>query len=164
MAKITTTTKEKPAPKKGAGISTPKTKEERLTAFQNKFTEIKFESPADTKAYFTDNENDFSELCFLYEGFFKMDIGNCKNNVLGAFLQVMKFDLNTYEDCPFKLFAGALIEDNVTFDSTKAMSNYNITTELSLFHLSQNPLIIDRFQSYPENWKELIKAKAKDVK
>lgn len=129
---------------------------ERLKNFQTKFAKQTFSSANKAKAYFTENKEEGNELCSLYEHFFNVELGNCTNRLLEAYLAVMDFKESDFKECPFKLFAGALIEDNITFDSTKAMSNYNITTEFALFHLHQNPKCLEKFQAFPDNWKQLV--------
>ena len=132
---------------------------ERLDAFKEKFKEKKFANAAATKTYFTKNADDKAELAFLYKHFFNKDFSNCSDCLLEAFIQLLKYNVSQEkEECKFLLFAGSLLEDNVTFNPAYAMSNFNITDEKCLFHLSQNPQLISRFQKKPDNWEELVEA------
>ena len=132
---------------------------ERLDAFKEKFKEKKFVTSAAAKTYFTKNTEDKAELAFLYKHFFNKDFSNCTDCLLEAFIQLLKYNVSQEkEECKFLLFAGALLEDNVTFDANLAMSNFNITDEKCLFHLSQNPQLISHFQKKPDNWEELVEA------
>ena len=152
----------------GADILAPTTIEEapfeinfteRLDSFKEKFKEKKFANAAATKTYFTKNAEDKAELAFLYKHFFNKDFSNCTDCLLEAFIQLLKYNVSQEkEECKFLLFAGSLLEDNVTFNPAHAMSNFNITDEKCLFHLSQNPQLISRFQKKPDNWEELVEA------
>lgn len=132
---------------------------ERLDSFKEKFKEKKFANAAATKTYFTKNADEKAELAFLYKHFFNKDFSNCTDCLLEAFIQLLKYNVSQEkEECKFLLFAGSLLEDNVTFNPIHAMSNFNITDEKCLFHLSQNPQLISRFQKKPDNWEELVEA------
>ena len=132
------------------------TAEQRLVAFREKFANKNFANPSVTKGHFTKNPEDKSELEFLYKEILGKDLkSGCKDCVVDAYVEIMKFK-GEIAKSEFELFAGALIEDNVGFDAGKAMSNHNLTTELVLFHLAQNPKLIDKFQKKPENWEELV--------
>lgn len=132
------------------------TAEERLKGFQEKFANKNFANPSVTKGHFTKNPEDKSELEYLYKEILNKDLkSGCKDCVVDAYVEIMKFKGEIVKS-EFELFAGALIEDNVGFDAGKAMSNHNLTTELVLFHLAQNPKLIDKFQKKPENWEELV--------
>ena len=132
------------------------TAEVRLKAFQEKFANKNFANPSVTKGHFTKNPEDKSELEFLYKEILGKDLkSGCKDCVVDAYVEIMKFK-GEIAKSEFELFAGALIEDNVGFDAGKAMSNHNLTTELVLFHLAQNPKLIDKFQKKPDNWEDLV--------
>ncbi len=132
------------------------TAEQRLVAFREKFANKNFANPSATKGYFTKNPEDKSELEFLYKEILGKEFkSGCKDCVVDAYVEIMKFKGEVVRR-EFELYAGALIEDNVGFDAGKAMSNHNLTTELVLFHLAQNPKLIDKFQKKPENWEELV--------
>ena len=132
------------------------TAEQRLVAFQEKFANKNFANPSVTKGYFTKNPEDKAELEFLYKEILKKELKDgCKDCVVDAYVELKRFKGEVVRS-EFELYAGALIEDNVGFDAGKAMSNHNLTTELVLFHLSQNPKLIDKFQKKPENWEELV--------
>lgn len=129
----------------------------RLEAFKEKFNAKKFATPASTKGYFTKNPDDKSELELLYKHFFNKEFSNCTDCLLEAFVQVLNYVVDeAKEECPFLLYAGALLQDNVNFDASNAMSNHNITTEMCLLHLSQNPNCADKFQKIPDNWKQMV--------
>ena len=131
----------------------------RLDAFKEKFAKKEFKTSNAAKTYFTKNTEDKAELAFLYKHFFNKDFSNCTDCLLEAFIQLLNYKVNPEkEECKFLLFAGALLEDNVTFDANLAMSNFNITDEKCLFHLSQNPQLISHFQKKPDNWEELVEA------
>lgn len=132
------------------------TAEQRLVAFREKFANKNFASPSVTKGHFTKNPEDKSELEFLYKEILGKDLkSGCKDCVVDAYVEIMKFKGEVVRS-EFELYAGALIEDNVGFDAGKAMSNHNLTNELVLFHLAQNPKLIERFQKKPDNWEELV--------
>lgn len=132
------------------------TAEQRLVAFQEKFANKNFANPSATKGHFTKNPEDKAELEYLYKEILKKELkSGCKDCVVDAYVEIMKFKGEVVRR-EFELYAGALIEDNVGFDAGKAMSNHNLTTELVLFHLAQNPKLIDKFQKKPENWEELV--------
>lgn len=132
------------------------TAEQRLVAFQEKFANKNFANPSVTKGHFTKNPEDKSELEFLYKEILGKDLkSGCKDCVVDAYVEIMKFKGEVVRS-EFELYAGALIEDNVGFDAGKAMSNHNLTNELVLFHLAQNPKLIERFQKKPDNWEELV--------
>ena len=61
------------------------------------------------------------------------------------------------KDCKFWLLAGALLQDNVNFDNDLLCSNHNITDDLALYHLKNNPSCRSLFQVLPENVDKLIK-------
>ena len=132
------------------------TAEQRLVAFREKFANKNFANPSATKGHFTKNPEDKSELEFLYKEILGKDLkSGCKDCVVDAYVEIMKFKGEVVRS-EFELYAGALIEDNVGFDAGKAMSNHNLTNELVLFHLAQNPKLIERFQKKPDNWEELV--------
>ena len=132
------------------------TAEQRLVAFREKFANKNFANPSATKGHFTKNPEDKAELEYLYKEILKKELkSGCKDCVVDAYVEIMKFKGEVVRR-EFELYAGALIEDNVGFDAGKAMSNHNLTTELVLFHLAQNPKLIDKFQKKPENWEELV--------
>ncbi len=132
------------------------TAEQRLVAFQEKFADKNFANPSATKGHFTKNPEDKAELEYLYKEILKKELkSGCKDCVVDAYVEIMKFKGEVVRS-EFELYAGALIEDNVGFDAGKAMSNHNLTNELVLFHLSQDPRLIERFQKKPDNWEELV--------
>lgn len=132
------------------------TAEQRLVAFREKFANKNFANPSATKGHFTKNPEDKSELEFLYKEILGKDLkSGCKDCVVDAYVEIMKFKGEVVRS-EFELYAGALIEDNVGFDAGKAMSNHNLTNELVLFHLAQNPKLIERFQKKPDNWAKLV--------
>jgi len=131
----------------------------RLAAFKEKFNGKKFATPASTKGYFTKHPEDRAELELLYKHFFNKEFSNCTDCLLEAFIQVLNHVVDeAKEECPFLLYAGALLQDNVTFNASNAMSNHNITTDMCLLHLSQNPHCIDKFQKIPDNWEKMVEA------
>lgn len=132
------------------------TTEQRLADFKKKFASKNFANPSVTKGYFTKNPEDKSELEFLYKELLNKELkSGCKDCVVDAYVEIMKFK-GEIAKSEFELYAGALIEDNVGFDAGKAMSNHNLTNELVLFHLSQNPRLIEKFQKKPDNWAKLV--------
>lgn len=154
--KTSPNTPEEDREKDSISIDLEVTEEQRLVAFQEKFANKNFANPSATKGHFTKNPEDKAELEYLYKEILKKELkSGCKDCVVDAYVEIMKFKGEVVRR-EFELYAGALIEDNVGFDAGKAMSNHNLTTELVLFHLAQNPKLIDKFQKKPENWEELV--------
>lgn len=154
--KTSPNTPEEDREKDSITINQEVTAEQRLVAFQEKFANKNFANPSATKGHFTKNPEDKAELEYLYKEILKKELkSGCKDCVVDAYVEIMKFKGEVVRR-EFELYAGALIEDNVGFDAGKAMSNHNLTTELVLFHLAQNPKLIDKFQKKPENWEELV--------
>lgn len=154
--KTSPNTPEEDREKDSISIDQEVTAEQRLVAFREKFANKNFANPSATKGHFTKNPEDKAELEYLYKEIFKKELkSGCKDCVVDAYVEIMKFKGEVVRR-EFELYAGALIEDNVGFDAGKAMSNHNLTNELVLFHLTQNPKLIERFQKKPDNWEELV--------
>lgn len=95
-------------------------------------------------------------IAALYQRCYKQPVqGGCINCWADAFILLMRIKPETFDAMENRLFdlkAGALLTCS---DSTKSCSRHNITDELALFHLRNNPKCIRLFSRYPDNWEEL---------
>lgn len=113
---------------------------------------------AETSSEFTD------ETEALYKLAYKSSINrSCNDCWVDAYVLLMKADPATFDALAsrrFELRAGALLLDLVGGDNAKMCTRKNLTDELAIYHLRNNPGYIKFFSRYPDNWKELV-SKAK---
>ncbi|MCL2596268.1 MAG: hypothetical protein FWD66_01110 [Paludibacter sp.] len=98
------------------------------------------------------------EISILYKHFFgKIVTGGCNNCYHDAYLQLLLLNsLNIIKmTTNFKLKAGAILEAHG--DPTKTCANSNLTDELAIFHLKNNPSCRRKFEKVPENLDEILR-------
>lgn len=101
----------------------------------------------------------------LYKAVFRKGLNrSCSNCWEDAYiiLSTTKTDrLMELKQRKFELRNGALLRD--INDAGKLCSAHNLTDELAVHHLANNPENIRYFAKYPENWKELVKKYRKNA-
>lgn len=128
-------------------ISEYKTKYDGLTSAQvRKLSTTSSEFVAETEA--------------LYKMAYKASINkSCNDCWVDAYVLLMKADPAAFDALvtrQFDLRAGALLLDIVGGDNAKMCTRKNLTDELAIYHLRNNPGYIKFFSRYPDNWKELV--------
>ena len=130
----------------------------RLKEFQARRSE--FVNGADLSSCLVSNKELRNEIEILSKAFFHKNVSGCSNCYMDAYVKLMNLKIEEAMqkiECPFKLKAGALLQD--INDRTKLCSQANITTELALHHLSKNPDCKRLFIQLPENWEQMISEK-----
>lgn len=99
------------------------------------------------------------EVRLLYSLIFGKQLSGCLNCMADAAFEIVR-SKDMVEKSPFEylLAAGDLLYDSATMDSSKAMSNANISEELALYHLATNPACKERFIRLPQDWQERVEA------
>src|SRR5574344_621707 len=122
------------------------TMKERLAAFQESMSSLCKQELSDDNAliaYYNADYEAQSALKALSKFYLNNDLGGCGTCFVDATAQLLALDLNSdvanKEEISFELYAGALLQDTVNFDSSKSVSNYNLTNANAWWHLSQNP-------------------------
>ena len=125
----------------------------RLENFQKLMRSLEFGNEADFVQYFRKNSEQYEELKELSLYFLNDTLKGCGNCIGTAAIRLLKLDVNTVRpDSIFKLKFGAVLYDTENFDSSKTGTNANITDELAIWHLKQDPRKIKYFLGLPENF------------
>ena len=99
------------------------------------------------------------EVQSIYSLMFGRQLTGCLNCIADAVFEILSRSnmagINPFE---YLLSSGSLLHDVVNMDSAKAMSNANITEELSLYHLATNPGCEKQFIRLPEDWRQRLEA------
>ena len=139
------------------------TYKERLIEFQDKMKEwckTTLSNDEDIKKYYNENQEDKDTLNILAQFYLNSAITGCGNCLVDYTARILAIDPNSdvanKEICLFSLFAGALLQDTENYDSSKNVSNWNLTNENAIWHLKQDKKKIRFFSKYPENWEDLL--------
>lgn len=100
-----------------------------------------------------------NEIEALSEHFLGRKVSGCPRCYGDAYIQLIhlsKTKIMVIENCKFHLRAGALLRDVENFDTSKNMTNANISNDLALYHLRTNPSCRELFDALPDNVDELI--------
>lgn len=100
-----------------------------------------------------------AEVRELYLLLLKKQVSGCINCYADAFFELLSLTPERVEKaaaCMFRLKPGVLLHDAVNMDSSRTMSNANITTELALYHLATNPGCASRFEVLPSGWEKQV--------
>lgn len=116
----------------------------------------KYQSYREILSFFQDREKS-ARFETLYMSVTGKRISGCSNCKADAFIELMSMEptqIKSIMSRKFKLRNGVLLYDfnNSSYNAT----NKNLTDELALHHLRQDPNKIKFFEVYPENWKEMI--------
>jgi hypothetical protein len=87
------------------------------------------------------------------------EVGSCTNCFVDAIIQLKlkgKHVMETKQQLPYKMRAGAVINDIVNFDASKVLTAASCTEELALYHLSTNPSCRKFFSELPDDVDERI--------
>lgn len=147
------------------------TMKDNLKAFQIKMKSLcqeELTTDDNLIKYYSLNNSDNNELRKLYKFYFNQDFGGCGNCIVDATAKILGIDLNSElankKEISFQLYAGALLQDVVNFDSSKSVSNYNLTEDNAWWHLNQSPSKLSEFVTLPENFDELANPKLNEIK
>jgi len=100
-------------------------------------------------------ENLKKEISVLYRHFFGNQVTGCSNCYHDAYFKLLRLNPKINKmTTNFKLRAGAILEAHG--DPTKTCANSNLTDELAIFHLKNNPSCRRKFEKVPENLDELL--------
>lgn len=131
---------------------------EQLVKFQEEMRG-KYQSYREILSFFKDKQKS-AEFEQLYRTITGKRLTGCSNCRADAFIELMSMKPTQIEAImsrKFKLRNGVLLYD--FNDSSNNATNKNLTDELALHHLRQDPKKIKFFETYPENWEEMIEQK-----
>ena len=113
-----------------------------------KSTRKQFGNSAELFSFINENVNFKNEIVSLSKHFLHrtVGVGGCSNCVYDAYFELIT--LKNYTMSKYKLRSGALLRD-INGDSSKMLSNANMTDELAEYHLRTNPKCIKFFEIMP---------------
>src|SRR5574344_1197672 len=118
---------------------------DRLRAFQKEMRILCKQELTDDEAlidYYNANAEKKNELVALAKFYLNNELAGCGSCYVDATAQLLSIDLKSpkanKKEVSFALFAGAILQDCENFDSSKSVSNWNLTDEWAWFYLNQN--------------------------
>lgn len=93
----------------------------------------------------------------LYLELFNKSVSGCGNCLADAFAEIYHFpseQIDKIMECKFKLHSGAILIDS--FNRLPIATSANLTDDIALAYLKDNPARKDLFQVLPDNVAELV--------